>query len=115
MASLGFPQSSGVGSSNKTLTIIPPKKYVADASSLFTMLPQHYALLVTGPDTVAVENSRKRLASTMAAGGIEWETAVERVKDCFSRHKLRHVDTEEAALSELEKAKRYYVAAQLDM
>jgi hypothetical protein len=96
-----------VGSSNQTIDIRIAAKTV-EISTLYVMLPQHFALLANGANAPEVVASRKRLGDVCSFNPFSWEEVEERVRDLFARGKLRHVATEAEALAEMERVKKFY-------
>lgn len=101
------PSLNGVGISKKEIRITVPMK-TPSLNFLWASLGQHFALLT--------DESRFRLGNSMAANCSDFELVVAECKAVYATKRntsLKHVESEEAFLTEIEKVRRYHAAAAL--
>ncbi|WP_148103366.1 hypothetical protein [Hymenobacter rigui] len=107
----GNNPGAGYGSSNQHIEIKPHIPTV-ELSTLYVLLPQHFAVVALGPGK-SLEQSRARLGATLGSNGYEWEAVVEYARNVYEhkKGKLRGVNSEAEFLAEFEKVRPHHLAA----
>lgn len=101
------PSLNGVGTSKTEIRLVPYAK-APSLNFLWASLGQHFAVLS--------DESRLRLGNSMAANCRDFDQIVAECKAVYAVKRntsLKHVESEEAFLKEIEKVRRYHAAAAL--